>query len=62
VPAARKRGAAKALMERARQLALETGADGLILDTAVDNLPAQRLYEQLGWKRDTEFHRYFLKI
>lgn len=60
-PEARKRGVAKALMEKARQLAVETGAEGLILETAVDNLPAQRLYENLGWKRDVEFYRYFLK-
>jgi ribosomal protein S18 acetylase RimI-like enzyme len=62
VPAARKRGVAKALMERARQLAVETGAEGLILETAVDNRPAQRLYESLGWRRDSEFYRYFLKV
>ena len=60
--AARKHGVAKALMERARQLAIETGADGLVLETAVDNLPAQRLYEQLGWKRDDGFYRYFQKV
>ncbi len=61
-PSARKRGVARALMERARQLAVETGAEGLILETATDNLAAQRLYEQLGWKRDEEFCRYFLKV
>jgi GNAT superfamily N-acetyltransferase len=62
VPAARKRGVAKALLERARQLAVETGAEGLTLGTAIDNLPAQRLYEQLGWKRDDEFYQYSLKV
>ncbi len=61
-PEARKRGVAKALMERARRLAVETQAEGLILETATDNYPAQRLYEQLGWKRDTEFYRYTLLI
>jgi len=61
-PEARKNGVAKALLERARQLAVETGAEGLILETATDNLPAQRLYEQLGWERDEEFYRYFLKV
>jgi ribosomal protein S18 acetylase RimI-like enzyme len=59
-PETRKRGVAKLLMERARQLAVETKAKGLILETAVDNLPAQKLYEQLGWKRDEEFYRYYL--
>jgi len=61
VPAARQRGVARALMERARRLAEETGASGLGLETAKDNLPAQKLYEQLGWKREEEFFRYELK-
>lgn len=59
---ARKQGVAKALLERARQLAVDTGAEGLVLETATDNVPAQRLYEQLGWQRDSEFFRYFLKV
>lgn len=61
-PSARKCGVAKLLMERARQFAIETKAKGLILETAVDNIPAQKLYEQLGWKRDTAFHRYYLDV
>jgi ribosomal protein S18 acetylase RimI-like enzyme len=61
VPAARQRGVARALMERARRLAEETGASGLGLETAKDNLAAQKLYEQLGWKREEEFFRYELK-
>jgi GNAT superfamily N-acetyltransferase len=62
VPAARKRGVAKLLMQRARQFTVETKAKGLILETATDNIPAQKLYEQLGWKRDTAFHRYCLDV
>ena len=58
VPAARQRGVALALMERARRLAEETGASGLGLETAKDNFAAQKLYEQLGWKREEEFFRY----
>ena len=61
-PNARRTGAARALMERARQLAASSGAEGLLLETATDNLPAQRLYESLGWKRDTEFYTYLLKL
>jgi ribosomal protein S18 acetylase RimI-like enzyme len=61
VPAARQRGVARALMERARRLAEEIGASGLGLETAKDNLPAQKLYEQLGWKQEEEFFRYELK-
>ena len=62
VPTARKRGVATLLMERARRLAVDTKAKGLILETAVDNRPAQKLYEQLGWKRDRAFHRYCLDV
>ena len=62
VPEARQRGVARALMERARRLAEETGASGLGLETAKDNLPAQKLYEQLGWKREEEFFRYEIHV
>ena len=61
-PEARKQGAGAALMNRARELARATGADGLMLETAVDNLTAQKLYEELGYKRDEEFFRYFLAV
>lgn len=62
VPEARKQGVGEALMERARQWAVETRAKGLILETATDNLEAQRLYERLGYKKELEFFRYFLKV
>jgi len=62
LPAARKRGFASALIERARQLAEATQANGLMLETAVDNHVSQRLYESLGWRRDDKFYRYFLPI
>jgi len=61
-PVARKHGVAKRLMKHARQFALRTKAKGLVLETAIDNRPAQKLYEQLGWKRDTVFHRYSLDV
>jgi ribosomal protein S18 acetylase RimI-like enzyme len=61
-PEARRGGAAKALMERARQWAMETKADSLWLETAVDNHPAQRLYESLGWKRDNDYFRYLMPL
>ena len=59
---ARKRGVAKMLMERARRFAIETKAKGLILETAIGNVAAQKLYERLGWKRDMAFHRYYLDV
>lgn len=57
---ARKQGVGEALLERAKQFALETNAQGLILETGMDN-PARKLYERLGWKRDETFH-YFLNV
>jgi ribosomal protein S18 acetylase RimI-like enzyme len=61
-PEARKLGVGRALMERARRLAEATQANGLALETAIDNEAAQKLYESLGWKRDEEFYRYFLPV
>ena len=61
-PEARGGGVARALMLRARQLAEETDAVGLELATAHTNLPAQRLYESLGWRRDEKFPRYELVL
>ena len=60
VPEARREGVGEALMNRARQLAEETDADALLLETATDNFTAQKLYERLGYKRDLEFYRYAL--
>lgn len=61
-PEARKHGYGRALVERAHRLAQETQANSLVLETAVTNEAAQRLYESLGWKRDTEFFRYYLAV
>ena len=59
-PEARRSGAGRALLERARTFAAETQAKGLTLSTAVDNYKAQALYEAAGWKRDEEFYAYRL--
>ncbi len=58
----RKLGIGRALLQRAQQLAESTRANCLTLETASDNLPAQRLYEGLGWKRDQQFYRYYLPV
>jgi ribosomal protein S18 acetylase RimI-like enzyme len=58
VPAARRSGAARQLLTVAAQFARANGAASLSLSTAVDNLPAQKLYESLGWHRDTGFYEY----
>jgi ribosomal protein S18 acetylase RimI-like enzyme len=56
----RRGGVGRALLDRARQDAVESGAKGLILSTAVTNKPAQTLYESCGWQRDDEFTHYYL--
>ena len=61
-PTARKMGVAEALMESAKQLALENGAVYLELDTAKTNTTAQALYEKLGYERDNLFYHYTLDI
>ena len=61
-PSARRRGVAKLLMKRAWEFAVETGAKRLMLETAVSNRPARKLYESLGWRRDKAFHRYYLDV
>ncbi len=57
VPERRGQGIGSRLLGRSKELAEESGALGLILETAVNN-PAQRLYEAHGWKLDREFLHY----
>jgi ribosomal protein S18 acetylase RimI-like enzyme len=62
LPSARRLGAARALLERARRFGVETGACYLELLTGVTNLAAQQLYQQSGWRRDQDFYRYELDL
>jgi ribosomal protein S18 acetylase RimI-like enzyme len=63
VPEARKMGVARSLLERARQLAEDTRADWLTLETESGNTTAQRLYEGLGWQLEKDnFLRYNLVL
>jgi ribosomal protein S18 acetylase RimI-like enzyme len=59
---ARRQGVAQALMRAAADHARALGAASLSLTTALDNKPAQALYESLGWKRDQEFCEYALAL
>jgi ribosomal protein S18 acetylase RimI-like enzyme len=61
-PTARRAGVGRALLERARTFGQETQAKELMLQTAVDNFPAQRLYESLGWQRDNDYYVYTLTV
>ena len=50
------------LIERAVQLAKESGANGIQLETAHTNTSGQKLYERLGFEReDLEYRTYFFK-
>ena len=60
--AARGQGVGRALMDAARDHAVETGASGIELSTAHTNLPAQRLYESLGYVKEEIFRVYTLKL
>jgi GNAT superfamily N-acetyltransferase len=62
VPHARCQGVATKLLTAAADQARVSGAARLELATAITNLPAQRLYEQLGWIRDQEFYVYSLSL
>lgn len=55
-------GVGRALMNAATQHAIDTGANGLSLETAHDNVVAQSLYESLGYKRETAYLSYFLSV
>lgn len=55
---ARRQGIARLLMVEAVNEARRRGAGRVELQTGRDNLPAQALYEGLGWARDNDFFIY----
>jgi ribosomal protein S18 acetylase RimI-like enzyme len=57
-PQARRFGAAAALLRAGVDYAAGQGVGQLMLQTAVTNLPAQRLYERQGWVRDDDLYVY----
>jgi len=62
MPEARRSGAAKVLLRAAEQIAAEHGMARMDLTTARTNLPAQALYEAMGWVRDEVFYTYSKRI
>jgi len=59
---ARRQGVGAALLKAAAEQAHALGAASLSLSTALDNVPAQALYESLGWQRDRQFCEYSLTL
>jgi ribosomal protein S18 acetylase RimI-like enzyme len=56
---ARKKGFGEKLIQKAIEFAEETGAKGLSLETGQDNVTAQRLYEKIGFKKESNYFYYF---
>ena len=57
-PVARGHGVAEALIRQSIKHAQRANARGIVLETAVDNAPARRLYEKLGWRQGEGFLTY----
>ena len=62
VSSARRQGVAAGLLDAAAEQARALGAASLSLSTALDNAPAQALYESKGWQRDWQFCEYSLTL
>lgn len=62
LPSARKSGAGRLLLQAAEALAQTEGKARMDLTTARSNLPAQSLYESLGWVRDDVFLAYNRRV
>lgn len=62
LPKFRNQGVAVALLNAAKTFAIDTKAKRLVLATAIDNYPSQRLYEKAGYRKDTAFYHYQLNV
>lgn len=59
---ARGLGVSRLLMEAAREFGVKSGAKGIALETAANNVVAQSLYESLGYVKDDDYFHYFLAL
>ncbi len=63
IPASRGQRVGERLIERALAHAKESGAKGVVLETAHTNLSGQKLYERMGFMReDLEYRTYFKAV
>lgn len=58
---ARNKGFGKQLIQEVIQYAKDSGAKGISLETCDDNIGAQRLYESIGFEKETNYF-YHLSI
>jgi ribosomal protein S18 acetylase RimI-like enzyme len=56
---ARKKGFGEELVNKAIEFVQEKGAKGVLLETGHDNLAAQRLYERIGFHKESNYFYYF---
>jgi ribosomal protein S18 acetylase RimI-like enzyme len=61
-PEHRKNGVARQLLQFVQQFAKEEGVVKVVLQTAISNTIAQKLYKSLGYRKEEEFLTYTLKI
>jgi GNAT superfamily N-acetyltransferase len=62
VPTERGKGFSKALIERAKQLAQETNACEIMLETAKTNDIGNQLYPSVGFELGTDFNWYHYEV
>lgn len=56
--AARNKGTASTLLKAAKEFGEKTNSKWLLLQTAADNFTAQKVYDRLGWVKETDiFYR-----
>ena len=54
-------GVGTLLLNKAKNYAIKTNTKGIKLETGKDNIGAQKLYQKLGYKKDSDFS-YFLSV
>ncbi len=52
-------GIASRLLQFAQAFGEKTNSKWLLLQTAIDNFAAQKVYEKNGWKKDDAFYSYY---
>ncbi|WP_226528847.1 GNAT family N-acetyltransferase [Metabacillus niabensis] len=58
----RRHGVGKALMNQAKEFAVETNTAGILLETSKDNVNAQALYESVGYEKEDTVYFYNLSL
>ena len=58
----RRHGVGKALMNQAKEFAVETNTAGILLETSKDNVKAQALYESAGYEKEDTVYFYNLSL